>query len=272
MARRTWAPTHDVFVAAMYWPPRSSLPPATYRDVVRRMCSWMAAHLADLPSRCVPIIGMYLNDELGGGMAVRGSGHTVAGTRSPKPEGYASRSLREVLETHHLVAVSTFGEKYEPTYFPAAGHRPSRVDVVVMPVSFLQRVYEVSVLRRVAKGLQLFRDSTLREHAPVRVRAFLQLTSGAEWPRRRWDRELMMKAWRDPALRAPFLSDVAQAFLASAPTWARYANDSTPDHAWELVTEIERVASAHFSAHCGRMARDPLVLGLSRRHVLLLHR
>lgn len=197
-----------------------------------------------------------------GGVAVQGSGHAeadaVAGTRSPRPEGYASRSLREVLETHHLAAVSTFGDKYEPTYFPAAGRRPSRVDFVIMPISFFQRVHEVSVLRRVAKGLQLFRDSTLRDHALVRVRTFLQLTYGAEGPRRRWDRELMMKEWRDPSLRASFLSDVARAFQASAPAWARYANDSTPDHAWEeLVVEIERVASAHFSGGWGGARAAP---------------
>lgn len=121
-----------------------------------------------------------------------------------------------------------------------------------MPIAYLSRVESVRVLRRAAKGLQLFRDSSLRDHAPVQIVVGAALTFAVEAERQRWDRERMMQAWRDPELRGPFLADVAAAFRENAPRWARHANDNTPDAAWQHLSEdVAAIAQQHFSVRDG---------------------
>lgn len=122
------------------------------------MASWLEGHLSALPNMCVPVIGMDLNDELGARTArvADVDADEMVGVPSHKPEGYASRALRDVMEAQNMAAASTFSERYEPTYFPAAGMAPTRVDYMFMPISYLSRVEGTGVLRRAAKGLQLF--------------------------------------------------------------------------------------------------------------------
>eukprot|EP00959_Pyramimonas_sp_CCMP1952_P273195 5710583-Pyramimonas_sp.AAC.1 len=97
---------HDLAFLPCYFPARGTGRGAVARQ--KRICellAWfMQRRLDELPTRCVPPIGMYLNSARGEHISAR----PVAGGEEPERDGPNYLQLRPTLQAHQLALVNTF--------------------------------------------------------------------------------------------------------------------------------------------------------------------
>eukprot|EP00969_Alexandrium_andersonii_P145536 6437344-Alexandrium_andersonii.AAC.1 len=79
-----------------------------------------------------------------------------------------------MLEVQEMVFANTFSEKYQSTYFPAAGS-PTRIDFIALPAAAASRTTRVTTLAREGRQLQIIPDSKPRDHRPLAAWVDLKL-------------------------------------------------------------------------------------------------
>ena len=83
--------------------------------------NWQDDCLGTVPARCVPVVGMDLNDRFGQPAETEDEEQQSVGPHHTGKEGLTSTLMRKVLHKHGMAVVNTYWPS-GPTYFGQWGH------------------------------------------------------------------------------------------------------------------------------------------------------
>ena len=135
----------DQCLISIYMPVRHS---AQYKKVlcsqiVQEICKWLDKVLSKLPARCIPIIGIDLNDRVGKHRV----GHkdfsntcdqcSTIGPFAQDREGITAHTFRHIAMKHGLAFANTYHKSHATVYGPGYC---STIDFVLIPKTLLAEV------------------------------------------------------------------------------------------------------------------------------------
>ena len=189
---------HFCFIV-LYLPPKpSGRGEATpWRKTLDAVKKWTDGLLMSLPTRCMPVLMLDLNDRLGRPHAEEP--HDVIGTVEAGVEGDSATRFRALLRRHSLAVLQTFPAT--PTFYGSSGR--SRIDFVATPPSV--QFSRIFVNFTAGRQLQLILAAGPRDHMPLTVDLITNGMRHCPDPTRgRWDHEKIEEMLSDPVARLIF--------------------------------------------------------------------
>ena len=214
---------------------------------------WTDGLLMSLPTCCMPVLMLDLNDRLGRPRAEEPQ--DLIGTVGAGVEGDSASRFGALLRRHSITVPQTF-HLATPTLYGSSGR--SRIDFVAThpSVQFSRIFVNFTAVRR----LQLILAAGPRDHMPLTMDLVTNGMRHCPDPTRgRWDHEKIEEMLSDPVAKLTFLKELE--------TKIRNSSIVAPDDAWEnLVQIIQETAGPVLHQGAPRPTRP---LALERRRLLL---
>ena len=240
---------HFCFIVLFLPPKPSGRGEATPGAKDAGCCVQMDRGTTHVPTRCLPVLVLNLNDRLG-----------RPHTEESSDFGDSATRIRALLRRHPIAVPINLAT---PTFYGSSGR--SRIVFLATPpsVQFSRIFVKISAGRR----LQLIPSAGPRDHMPLTldlVTDGLRHCPGSHWRKMGPPRKLK-KCSRIP-LRGSRSSQELETNIRNSTVVGRAATDATPDDAWEnLVRIIQETAGSHFYQGAPRSTRPP---ALERRRFL----
>ena len=252
---------HFCFIV-LYLPPKpSGRGEATpWRKTLDAVYKWTDGLLMSLPTRCMPVSMLDLNDRLGRPRAEEP--HDLIGTVGAGVEGDSATRFRALLRRHSIAVPQTF-HLATPTFYGSSGR--SRIDfVATLPSVQFSRIF---VNFTAGRRLQLIPAAGPRDHMPLTMDLVTNGMRHCPDPTRgRWDHEKIEEMLSDPVARLTFFKEL-ETKIRNSSIVGLAATEATPDDAWEnLVQIIQETAGPYLHQEAPRPTRP---LALERRRPLL---
>jgi len=231
----------DYLILCAYFPPRSSMPPATFTECVKKMTEWIHKTMSQVGRRCFPLLVCDANDGLGLARDADGVvGHDprdeLAGQHNWGLEHQTARLLREVMELHHLVAYNTY-RKSSPTFF-GSDNRSSTIDFVIGPKAGLSLLLSCSARPKEGRLLQVIQTRAPRDHIPLVATFAAKFDSPPPASAAVLDRDAMMAALTKGRGKQEFIEKLEENIRAvSEEEWEKWGQEPVPDRGWQRLAE-----------------------------------
>lgn len=161
----------DIGLIAGYFPPWAAKRSEQdkWQQTLKGLVGWTSSAARRLPSRCTPVTGVDLNDDLDPEVPANLPDyryiHRVAeGCRMV----LAGKLFAGMLQECDMMEVSGMQGKHQPTYYSGAqAGRTSRIDFLAVPTSCRGAITSARPLRRIGRSLQAIQARRPVDHVPV---------------------------------------------------------------------------------------------------------
>ena len=182
--------------------------------------------LVSLPTRCMPVLMLDLNDRLGRPRVVEP--HDLIGTVGAGVEGDSATRFKALLRRHSIAVPQTF-HLAAPTFHGSSGR--SRIDFVApLPTEQFSRIF---VNFTAGRRLQLIPAAGPGDHMPLTLDLATNGMRHCPDPTRgRWDHKKIEEMLSDPVARLTFFKEL-ETQIRNSSIVGRAATGATPGDAWE---------------------------------------